>query len=362
MGPARLAEMLLKINVLYEGEHELRILTADVREEQLPVYRMRVEYPSYFRFFGFLWRGWAFYRGIYRVKKEFDFDVVLFGNATSGLVSSFFLEDNFIGGFVNDDHTVAVKWNNWWQHEGGLSLFFQTFIEKRAIDSLDLIITCSDYLKHQLVKTYGSPKEKIYRLYQGIDLSQITFKPRQINLGKPVKILYVKWRFRLGGLDDLSTAVGLLTAFSFEVSILGPYWKDEDKVLNLFKGMPHVTAKFFGPVDQQTVHEKMDTHDILCIPSHLEAQGLANVEGMAHGINVVSSSAGGIPEVLDFGKNGWLCKPGDPVSLADALNKCLSESEDEKYALSLRARRFVERYFDGSVMLENLLEILKKNT
>ncbi len=65
--------------------------------------------------------------------------------------------------------------------------------------------------------------------------------------------------------------------------------------------------------------------DLFLMTSELESFGLAALEAMACGLPVVSTNAGGIPEVIDEGKNGHLCNIGDIDALAEASLKVLAD-------------------------------------
>ena len=68
------------------------------------------------------------------------------------------------------------------------------------------------------------------------------------------------------------------------------------------------------------------THALLfACPSVYEPLGIVNLEAMACATAVVGSRVGGIPEVVDDGVTGLLVPPGDPASLADALNLLLRD-------------------------------------
>lgn len=61
--------------------------------------------------------------------------------------------------------------------------------------------------------------------------------------------------------------------------------------------------------------------DLLAITSQRE--GLPNVllEAMLHGVPAVATSVGGIPEVIEHGRNGWLLPPGDLDRLVDGIGR-----------------------------------------
>ncbi|WP_326557858.1 glycosyltransferase [Micromonospora sp. NBC_01796] len=76
--------------------------------------------------------------------------------------------------------------------------------------------------------------------------------------------------------------------------------------------------------------------DVVALPSMTEGMSNAVMEAMAAGRAVVASAVGGIPELLAEGR-GLLVRPGDPVGLANALERLL---RDRAYAESVgRAAR-----------------------
>ena len=53
--------------------------------------------------------------------------------------------------------------------------------------------------------------------------------------------------------------------------------------------------------------------DLFIMPSRSEAWGMAALEAMAHGVPVIASDVGGLPEIVEPGNGGWLVPPGDPA-------------------------------------------------
>jgi glycosyltransferase involved in cell wall biosynthesis len=99
-------------------------------------------------------------------------------------------------------------------------------------------------------------------------------------------------------------------------------------------------------------------HDIFCVPSRSEALGVANIEALASGIPVVSTRVGGIPEVMDYGNNGWLTEAGNGADLTAALQSCIGNPE-ERRAKTAGGKAFVGR-FDKEQMFRNFLTILHR--
>jgi alpha-maltose-1-phosphate synthase len=66
---------------------------------------------------------------------------------------------------------------------------------------------------------------------------------------------------------------------------------------------------------------------VFACPSVYEPLGIVNLEAMACATAVVASRTGGIPEVVADGQTGLLVPPGDPSSLAEALNALLRDPD-----------------------------------
>lgn len=67
--------------------------------------------------------------------------------------------------------------------------------------------------------------------------------------------------------------------------------------------------------------------DLFVMPSRSEAWGLAVLEAMALGVPVIASDVGGLTEIVEPGKSGWLVTPGDAEALAAAIREAMEQDD-----------------------------------
>ena len=80
---------------------------------------------------------------------------------------------------------------------------------------------------------------------------------------------------------------------------------------------------FLGEQDQ--VLPLLSIADVFLLPSAQESFGLAALEAMACEVPVVASNVGGLPEVIDHGRNGFLHPPGDLDGMARSAVALLTD-------------------------------------
>ena len=84
--------------------------------------------------------------------------------------------------------------------------------------------------------------------------------------------------------------------------------------------------------------------DVFVLPSLTEGTPMALLEAMNEGIPVIASAVGGVPQVLDPGRNGLLVPPGNSEQIAEAIRDLFAD-ETLRQRLSDNGRRTIaERY------------------
>lgn len=82
-------------------------------------------------------------------------------------------------------------------------------------------------------------------------------------------------------------------------------------------------VRFLGYRDD--VSELMQCADCVVIPSLTEAQPRVAVQAFATGKPVVASAVGGVPEIVHDNDTGWLVPPADPITLAAAIARVMTD-------------------------------------
>ena len=102
---------------------------------------------------------------------------------------------------------------------------------------------------------------------------------------------------------------------------------------------------FLGKQDR--VQEKLAVTDLMLLPSELESFGLAALEAMACEVPTVATRVGGLPEVIEEGKTGFLADVGDVETMARQAIDILGD-EQRLREMGRRARQSAEERFSAS--------------
>lgn len=84
-------------------------------------------------------------------------------------------------------------------------------------------------------------------------------------------------------------------------------------------------VEFLGKVDR--VNEKLSIADLMLMPSELESFGLAALEAMACEVPTIATEVGGVPEVIEHGRTGFLAPVGDVETMAKDAIAVLSDDK-----------------------------------
>ena len=94
------------------------------------------------------------------------------------------------------------------------------------------------------------------------------------------------------------------------------------------------------------------------IPSECyENNPLSAIESLSMGIPIIGTNIGGIPELVNYGRNGYLFEPKDSKRLSMILESTSRLSDKDYWELSNNAREFAENNLSISAHYNKLMEI-----
>ena len=163
-----------------------------------------------------------------------------------------------------------------------------------------------------------------------VDVDRVT-AACQDRAPEPHMVLTVARLVEKKGLDDLVRACGSLTRRGVAVRLeligegpMGPY-------LQRLAADEGVDARFSGAVDHDGVLERYRRASVFALPCKVASTGdrdglpTAVLEAMAAGVPAVTTAVNGLAEVVVHERTGLTVPERDPVALADALERLLTD-------------------------------------
>lgn len=108
-----------------------------------------------------------------------------------------------------------------------------------------------------------------------------------------------------------------------------------------------------------SIEKFMSVADLLLLPSEQESFGLVALEAMASGVPVVASRVGGLPELVEEGKTGFLRPMGDIPAMLEASLEILT-NRARRRAMGEAARARAIEHFRPEVVLPRYLEVYER--
>ena len=118
-------------------------------------------------------------------------------------------------------------------------------------------------------------------------------------------------------------------------------------------------AMLIGRADDATLHAWYEAATLFVHPTLYEGSSLVTLEAMAHRRPVVATRAGGLPDKVHPGVNGWLVEPGDVSALAAAVSGAIDQPRLLQ-SFGEASRRIVESDFSWDAAGRATLELYRE--
>jgi len=243
---------------------------------------------------------------------------------------------------------------------------FTRALVRYVLNTSDRVITVSEFLKGEILKL-GIPEDKVKVTYGGVPEDEGPEEPFDV---KGKNVLFVGSLVRQKGVDVLLKAFKNVKKDmgSSPVSSIDPVnliivgdGKQRPALERLADDLGLEDVYFLGMKrDLKSIFKKSS---VLVLPSREEGFGLILLEAMANGVPVIASNVGGVPEIIEDGKNGLLFETGDFEDLARKITRVLKLEDDEseklRDGLMKRGRETIKK-FNWKTMAGEVDEIYER--
>jgi glycosyltransferase involved in cell wall biosynthesis len=203
--------------------------------------------------------------------------------------------------------------------------------------------------------TFGVPASRVHVVPCGIDTAWFTPAPETAG---DAPIVCVAGLNPVKQLDVLIRACGMRrdrqVAFTCAIVGDGP----ERSALESLRGELDLNGAvaLMGAVEQTEVRDWWRRASVAVLSSRSEGMPVCLMEAAACGVAAVAPDVGGIGELIEDGVTGIVTPPNDPVALANALQRLLSDA-DLRGSMRVAARRRAEARFSRRRQIDSLSAI-----
>lgn len=300
-----------------------------------------------------------------KLDKEYDFDII---HSHSGHIPHLFSQFQKIAPIVTTVHaTVKGLRKNIGKYQfseddtESLMKLFSLGIEqceKIGFNKVDYLLPVSEFTLRQMNEYYGfNDTRKVRVTYNAVDTS--FFCPsHDKKIKEEPTLLFVGRLYAIKGIDIFIDAIEILSkrGLKFKVLIVGR--GDVERInKRLLEILPVNRYEIKGRVNYFDMPEIYNTSDILVVTSIYENCPTNILEAMSTKTLVVASNAGGTPEIIENGHNGFLFDTGNTLQLADILTNIIKNKETE--IITKNALDTVLDKFEWKKRCDEILKIYK---
>lgn len=219
--------------------------------------------------------------------------------------------------FLYTDHTHLANLTYPGQTQTPMASAEWVGLERSIYQNARLNFTMSAHVSRSLIEDYGCVPGRVKCVYAGGNVAQANSDSMDPARFARKNILFV-------GIDwDRKGGPGLLRAFA-EVRRSHP-----TATLTIVGCTPNVSmpgCHVVGRVPLAEVAKFYQAASIFCMPTTVEPFGLVFLEAFSHGLPIVATNIGAIPDFVEHDRSGYLVDCNDPAQLANRLNQLLSDA------------------------------------
>jgi glycosyltransferase involved in cell wall biosynthesis len=216
-------------------------------------------------------------------------------------------------------------------------------------------------ISHSMVRYFDSEPTRLDVVYNAIEEL-----PRNEPAAEtPYNLLYAGSIEKRKGLWDLARALEIVRRQNPQatLTVLGRALPSERpyfwKIRRFLKQHGLLTAVSFAGVVNNIAHY-LDKASLVVVPSHQEPFGRVVIEAMSRKKLVVATAVGGIPEIIEQYRDGFMVEPGQPEQLAKMILYVWGRTAEQKAQIKEKAYQTVAERFLPDGYVENITACYRK--
>jgi glycosyltransferase involved in cell wall biosynthesis len=234
--------------------------------------------------------------------------------------------------------------------------WFLRIFEKKMLERSSKIIAVSDFTRRELLQYYKVKEEKIRVIHNGVDVNK--FKPASDKRKAKEELGLSTEDIVILSVGRLYARKGLFTLIESMPAVVRRF-RNAKFVAHAEKLGIRDSIIFTGYFPDNKLPKLYQAADVFAFSTFYENLPFAVLEALSTGLPVVTTYVGGIPEMIDSGKNGFLVQPFKAKELSDRILYFL-EHPAEADEMGLLARKTILERFDWRFIVKKVLEVYEE--
>ena len=245
--------------------------------------------------------------------------------------------------------------------------WFLRIFEESMLKRSNRIIAVSDFTRRELLQYYKVQADKIRVIHNGVDTrkfqpatdkrkakQELGFNPDDIAVLSVGRLYARKGLFTL--IESMPAVVRSFPRAKFVISGKGQSNEMKKLVAHAQKLGVNGNIVFTGYYPDRKLPRLYQAADVFAFSTFYENLPFAVLEALSTGLPVVTTRVGGIPEMIESGKNGFLVQPFNSRELSDRILYLL-EHPAAASEMALLARKVILERFDWRLIVKKVLAV-----
>jgi len=253
---------------------------------------------------------------------------------------------------ISTEHGISL-WKN------KFLIFFDRFSHKLS----DRIITVSELSRQVRINREKIDKNKILTIHNFINIEDFDLN-EQIDTDLATKY-NIQNTFNIGMMTRLTKNKRVNDAIVAMKTIANDFPKtrlivlgegpEKNNLIQLTKDL-NMEDKVIFTGYQSDIRSWLNVIDLFLLISKMEDFPVSLLEAMACAKPVIATNVGGIPEIVQDKKTGFLINPEDPENLSKKIIWMIQHEEEMK-KMGLKGREYIENHFSNKIILPQIINL-----